>query len=187
MKKIFLYLLLLVCVQPLFSQQRIKKSELESLTKQLRQQPLLLDNDADFTSNPNTDKWNSESAVILCQKTSFDFDRKGMSAGKRIGRNIWGLVFALPTLGTSIVMANSTSETKMLIEETERRKVLLKDKYALEQYSILYFRLDVEGDAFAARVVKKDGSKQSVNLDEAVKVDDIRTIPDLFKSYTDHR
>ena len=185
MKKTLLYLLLLVSVQPLFSQHRIKKSELESLAKQLKQNPLLLDNDADFKSNTNIEKWNNESAVILCQKTSFEFDRKGMSAGKRIGRNIWGIVFALPTLGTSLIMANSTSETHMLIEETERRKLLLKDKYALEQYSILYFRLAAEGDAFAARVIKKDGQIEPVSLEDAIKVDDVRTVPGLFKSYTD--
>jgi len=187
MKKVFLYLILLACTQAVFGQQRISKSELETLTKQLKQHPLLLDDDMDFKSNSSTDKWQNESAVILCQKTSFNFDKKGMSAGKRIGRNVWGLVLALPTLGTSLIMANTSNETKMLIEETERRRLLLKDKFALEQYSVLYFRLDAEGDAFAARVIKKDGSVQPVDLDEAIKVSDIRTIPDLFRSYTDNR
>src|SRR4030095_12906265 len=120
MKKIFIYLLLLICSHQLMSQQRINKKELETLNKELKQRPLLLDNDADFKNNINTEKWNNESAVILCQKTSFDFDRKGMSAGKRIGRNVWGVLFAIPTLGTSLIFANSTSETKMLIDETER-------------------------------------------------------------------
>src|SRR5436305_15335172 len=118
----------------------------------------------------------------MCQKTTFNFDNKVMSAGKRIGRNVWGLLFALPTLGTSLILANSTNETKMLIEETERRKLLLKDKFALEQYSVLYFRLDAEGDAFAARIIKKDGTVQPVNLVEAIKVSDYSAIPDLFTS-----
>src|SRR3954464_14447717 len=172
MKKLLLFGLLLLCGQLLFSQQRINKSELETLNRQLKQRPLLLDNDSDFKSNANAEKWQNESAVILCQKTTFDFDRKGMSAGKRIGRNVWGVLFAIPTLGTSLLLANSGSETKMLIEETERRKLLLKDKFALEQYSILYFRLDAEGDAFAARVIKSDGSVETVDLQEAIKVED---------------
>ncbi len=187
MKKLLLFGLLLLCGQLLFSQQRINKNELETLNRQLKQRPLLLDNDADFKSNANAEKWQNESAVILCQKTTFDFDRKGMSAGKRIGRNVWGVLFAIPTLGTSLLLANSGSETKMLIEETERRKLLLKDKFALEQYSILYFRLDAEGDAFAARVIKSDGSIETVELQEAIKVEDIRNIPNLFRSYTDNR
>src|SRR6476659_2936292 len=111
MKKVFLYLILLACTQAVFGQQRISKSELETLTKQLKQHPLLLDDDMDFKSNSSTDKWQNESAVILCQKTSFNFDKKGMSAGKRIGRNVWGLLLAPLTLGTSIIMANSSSET----------------------------------------------------------------------------
>src|SRR3954469_8742006 len=187
MKKLLLFGLLILCGQLLFSQQRINKSELETLNRQLKQRPLLLDNDADFKSNANAEKWQNESAVILCQKTTFDFDRKGMSAGKRIGRNVWGVLFAIPTLGTSLLLANSGSETKMLIEETERRKLLLKDKFALEQYSILYFRLDAEGDAFAARVIKSGGSVETVDLQEAIKVEDIRNIPNLFRSYTDNR
>ena len=183
-KMLLLLLLVLFAFQHSRAQQRIGKKELELMNKHLQDFPLL-ENDEDFTAAVNTNKWSNESAVILTQKTSFDFDKKGVSVGKRIGRNIWALVFALPTLGTSFLLANANNETKILIEETERRKILLKDKYAIEEYSVLYFRLAAVGDAFAARVIKKDGSIQKLDLADAVRVENIKQVPDLFRSYTD--
>lgn len=169
------------------AQQRISKKELDLLNKNLASRPLLLD-DADFSANQNPNqKWNEESAIILSQKTSFDFDQKGLSAGKRIGRNVWGLLFALPTLGQSIYWANMFNDTRILIEEKERRKIILQDKYGIDQYSVLYFRLSTEGDAFAARVIKKDGSIENIDLSEAIKLDDVKTVPPLYRSYTDER
>jgi len=129
----------------------------------------------------------NESAIILGQKTSFDFNRKGVTVGQRIGRNIWGLIFAPVTLGFSIWGANANNSTSMLIEERERRKILLKDKFAVEQYSILYFRLSAQGDAFAARVVKANGDVKTIDPAEAVTVDNINSVPGLFKSYTDQK
>lgn len=179
-------ILLFVCFLSI-SQQRITSKELSSLNKHLKDNPLLKDDDADFNTNPTLNQWPSESAVILCQKTMFDFDKKGISAGKRIGRNIWGALFAIPTFGASLYFANANNETKILVEETERRKILLRDKFALDQYSIIYFRLNAEGDAFAARVIKKDGSIQPVELTDAVRVDDVKSVPSIFRSYTDER
>ncbi len=187
MKEIFLYALCMLTLCTVSAQQRISKKELDLLNKNLSASPLLLD-DPDFLENRNPNsKWNEESAIILCQKTSFDFDQKGLSAGRRIGRNIWGLVFALPSLGQSILWANWNNDTRMLIEEKERLKLILQDKYALDQFSVLYFRLSTEGDAFAARVIKKDGSIQKLDLGEAIKIDDIKTVPSLFTSYTDEK
>ena len=171
----------------LSAQQRITKKETDLLEKNLKANPLLSDNDADFTEK-NTTQWPNESAVILSQKTTFEFDKKGVSAGKVIGRNIAGIIFALPTLGTSLIWANANNDdTKILVEETERRRILLRDKFALEQYSVLYFRLAMEGDAFAARVIKKDGSVQQVDVSEAIRVGDIKSVPGIFRSYTDER
>lgn len=186
-KIILCFLVSAIYCQQAICQQRISKKELELLKKNLDGHPLLQDGDDDFKTNPNTSRWSSESAIILCKKTSFEFDKKGMTVGKRIGRNIWAAIFAIPTFGTSLLLANSNNETKILIEETERCKILLNDKSGLEQYSILYFRLSTEGDAFAARVIKKDGSSQPVDLSNAARVDDIKSVPDLFRSYTDNK
>jgi hypothetical protein len=169
------------------SQQRITKKDLSELAENLKQTPLLQDSDEDFNAAPEKSKWKDETAVILCQKTSFDYDKKGLSVGKRVGRNILGLLFAIPTFGASMVVANMNNETKILIEEKERRKILLNDKYAIDLYSILYFRLESEKDAFDARVYKTDGSIQKILIDEAVRVDNLGNVPDIFKSYTDAR
>jgi hypothetical protein len=174
MKKIFLSLVILItCYNWGFSQRRINKRELALYTKNLTTYPLLSDADNDFKVNTAPAKWADESAVILCQKTTFDFDKQSASAGKIIGRNILAALWAAPTLGTSFIMANANNETKILVEETERRKILLNDKFAVEQYSVLYFRLSAEGDAFNARVIKKDGA--------------IQKVPALFRSYTDQK
>lgn len=186
MKKIlFSFLLFVTCIGQSVAQQRITQSDLKELTGTLKDAPLLKE-DADFKAS-TSGKWSNESAVILSQKTSFEFDKKGLSAGKRIGRNFLGILFAIPTLGQSIYWANYRNETKILVEETERRKILLNDKFAIEQYSVLYFRLSAEGDAFAARVIKKDGSITNVDLTDAIKIADVRSVPSLFRSYTDGR
>jgi hypothetical protein len=185
MKQVIVSMLLFFVSCASFSQQRISARQIDQFNKNLKDNPLLKD-DEDF-KNSAVDKWPGESAVILCQKTMFDFDKKGISAGKRIGRNIWGALFAIPTFGASLYFANARNETKILVEETERRKILLRDKFALDQYSVLYFRLNAEGDAFAARVIKKDNSVQEVNIADAVKVEDVKSVPSVFRSYTDDR
>lgn len=187
MRKFFFFLIfIIVAGNQVQSQQRIGKNELEINKKTIGDHPVLLPEDTDFQNVGMGEKWPGESAVILSQKTKFGFDRKGMTVGKRIGRNVWGLIFAPFTLGTSLILANSSSETKILIEESERRKLLLRDKYAIEQYSVLYFRIDREGDAFAAQIIKKDGTVEKVDLAEAIQVEDLSSIPSVFKSYTDN-
>ena len=167
------------------AQERIGAHELELNARNLKSAPLLADADPDFTTTGSSGKWTDESAVLLCQKTTFDFDKKGVSVGQRIGRNVIGLLAALPTLGYSIVAENMRNEAHMLVEETERRKILLKDKNALENYSILYFRQTTDGDAFSARVIKKDGTQIAVDLEEAVRIEDARSVPGIFRSYTE--
>ncbi|TDW97602.1 hypothetical protein [Dinghuibacter silviterrae] len=183
MKRFFVLLFL-----PLFihvhAQDRISPKELEQNERNLKTAPLLAD-DADFTTSFDSARWSSSSAVLLCQKTTFDFDKKGVTVGQRIGRNLVGLLLAIPTAGTSIFWENMRNEAHILVEETERRKILVKDKAALEKYSLLYFRQTTDQDAFAARVIKKDGTKQDVDLEDAVRIEDIHTVPSVFKSYTE--
>jgi len=187
MQKILLIMCMLYIGIAAQSQQRISKKDLAAFNKNLEENPLLKDDDIDFKNSTQSNKWSDESAVILCQKTSFDIDKKGMSAGRRIGRNIFGLLLAIPTVGISMISANTNNETKIIVEETERRKILLKDKFALDQYSVLYFRIDADKDAFNARVFKTDGSIQNISLEEAVRVENISNVPDVFRSYTDER
>ncbi|MEO6455088.1 MAG: hypothetical protein ABIN97_13495 [Ginsengibacter sp.] len=185
-KSVVLFLAILCVFTSGFSQDRISKQQLELFKKNLSDNPLLKDDDPDFAVKGISGKWNDESAVILCQKTTFDFDKKGISVGRRLGRNILGLLFALPTFGYSMVSVNSNNHVKILVEETERRKILLKDKFALDLYSVLYFRLNNDGDAFDARVHKKDGTIQKVSVEDAVKVENVKQVPEIFTSYTDN-
>ena len=166
--------------------QRIGKKELDLLKSNNAAAKLLKDTDEDFKTASSTTQWGTESAVILSQKTTFDFDKKGVSVGKLIGRNFLGALFAPVTFGTSIIYANS-NETKILVQENERRRILLRDKFAVEQYSILYFRLSADGDAFAAKVIKKDGAESVVDMSEAARVDNNSSVPALFTSYTDQK
>jgi hypothetical protein len=185
MNRIVIALLLLAAGPAAFSQNRITPKEIELNNKNLKSDSLLVGSDADFKTAADGKNLSTESAVILCEKTTFDFDKKGTSVGKRIGRNIWGLVFAPVTLGASIMAANMTTEAHMLVEETERKEVLLKDKFAIENYSLLYFRQATDGDAFVARVIKKDGSTIPVDLEDAVHIEDPRSVPGAFRSYTE--
>jgi hypothetical protein len=187
MRKYFIAICILFTSFGSIAQDRISKKELADFNKNLAENPLLKDDDADFKNITSSNKWTDESAVILCQKTTFDYDKKGIGVGKRVGRNVLGLLFALPTLGSSLYLANARNETSIIVEETERRKILLQDKSAIEQYSVLYFRIDADKDAFNARVIKTDGSVQGISLSEAVKVENISNVPDVFRSYTDER
>lgn len=167
------------------AQDRITPKEIELNNKNLKSDSLLVESDTDFKTASDNKSLSGESAVILCEKTTFDFDKKGTSVGKRIGRNIWGLVLAPFTVGTSMIWANMGTEAHMLVEETERKEVLLKDKSAIETYSMLYFRQATDGDAFVARVIKKDGSTIPVDLEDAVHIEDPRSVPGAFRSYTE--
>lgn len=177
----FIYMLFLLPVG-VCAQERISPRELQTNAANIKSDSLLT-SDADFATSSS--KWTDESAVILCQKTTFNFDKKGVSVGQRIGRNMLGLALAPFTFGWSIVGENLRNEAHILVEETERRKILLKDKAAIDKYSILYFRQTTDGDAFAARVIKKDGSLVPVDLEDAVHVEDVRSVPGVFRSYTE--
>lgn len=190
MKKIFFFFVVIfsisVCAH---GQKRISASAVEQIQKTLKDNPLLQDSDEDFknTSATTDSRWQNESAVILSQRTSFSFDKQGVSAGKIVGRNILGLLFAPVTLGTSIAGVNKKNKNDIVVQEKERRKILLRDNFSIDQYSVLYFRLMQDGDAFAARVIKKNGDIENIDIAEAIGVTDASTIPDIFTGYTDSR
>jgi len=186
MKKSVLFLLALLSVSfAAQSQKHISQQSLDLLQKNMKDNPLLQEDD-DFKNKATSDsKWQNESAVILSQKTSFSFDKQGVSAGKVVGRNLLGILFAPVTLGTSLYMANAYNKNQILVQETERRKILLRDNYAIEQYSVIYFRLAGEGDGFAARVLKSGGVIQPINPADAIRVNDYGSVPNIFSGYTD--
>ena len=66
-----------------YSQQYISQKELDLLNKNAKEKALLKNDDANFKDSILTNKWENESAVILCQKISFDFDKKEIKAVKK--------------------------------------------------------------------------------------------------------
>lgn len=183
-KKIFLGILSLILTMTVYSQRRITKDELSFLDKKVKELNLLQE-DSDFkNASVNDPKWEDESAIILSQKTIFTFDKEGASAGRMVKRNLLGILFAPVTLGASVALANSNTGSEIQIIERERRKILLRDNYAVDQYSIMYFRLN-SGDAFAARVIKKNGPIQPINPADAIAENNIDEIPSIYTCYTD--
>lgn len=187
MKKfICIFFLSISIVSISYSQERITKEQLKEMAKYNKEANFFSD-DTDFEENKIPTNWQNESAVILCQKTNFEFDKKGISVGQRIKNNLIGLLLAPVTFGATVIAVNTHNPISILVEETERRKILLNDKYAVELYSILYFRFESAGDAFAARVIKKDGSITNISLEDAVKVEGKNVVPSLFTSYTESK
>ena len=163
--------------------QRITKNDLKVFEKSSKEHPLLED-DADFKATNVPSKWSGETGVILAHKTSFNFDKKGPTVAARIGRGLLGVLFAPATLGASLFTSQSKMYNSLIVEETERRKIVLQDKFAVDQYSFVYFR-NLSSDAFAARVIKKDGAIQPVDFTNAVYVSNMADVPGNFKGYTD--
>jgi len=163
--------------------QRISKNDLKIFEKSSKDHPLL-EEDPDFKATEVPSKWNSETGVILAHKTSFNFDKKGPTVAARIGRGLLGVLLAPATLGTSLFTSQYKMLNSLIVEETERRKIVLQDKFAVDQYSFIYFR-NLSSDAFAARVIKKDGAIQPVDFTNAVYVTNLADVPGNFKGYTD--
>jgi Domain of Unknown Function with PDB structure (DUF3857) len=90
-----------------------------------------------------------------------------------------------------VIIAQKTTVTldrkkdRVLVVEKERRKLMLNDQFAVNQYSELYFRVADDDEGFAARVIKADGKVQEIDLKQAVLVEDRSDVPGRFKAYTD--
>jgi hypothetical protein len=169
------------------AQQKITKQSLKQIQKNVIKKPVLDDKDSDFLKSPNSlSKWDSESAIILLQKTNFVFDRDAPGIGTKIFGGIGSVLAAPITFGmTLLYFKNERREVAIIVEETERRKILLKDRFAVDQFSIIYFRYGHELDAFSARVIKKNGAKKEIDLTDAVLITENDKIPSTFAGYTD--
>lgn len=170
-----------------YCQQRISQKQIDLLNKNTKEKSLL-NNDPDFNDSIPTGKWENQSAVILCQKLTFEFDKKESPDKKKNKKNPFDSLYRSFKSVDSIYNDPFKKTDSKKIEEKARRAILLNDKCAVDNYATLYFRLSSKGDAFAARIVKKDGSKQNIKIDStAERVYDIRNIPEIFRSYTDKK
>lgn len=184
---ILLIALILACCYDSYSQQHISQKEIDLLSKNAKEKSLLK-NDPDFKDSIPESKWENANVVIVCQKLIFKLDQKKSPLPKKSKKDIFDSLYHAFKSADSIYTDPFQKPDTKRIEETVRRTILLKDKCAVENYASLYFRLSTKDDAFAARIIKKDGSKQGITIDStAEKVYDIRSIPAIFRSYTDKK
>jgi len=176
--------IMLLCCTNGFAQ-RIATALISKIEKNAIENKLLSEN-ANFGKATLPDQWKSESAVLLEHKTVLEFDKKDATVGNRIGRGLMGVLFAIPTLGYSLYASQVNLKNYINVDERERRRVALNDKFAVEQYGFVYFRA-AENDGFAVRVEKKDGSIEKVPFTDAVKVADYGEVPSAYTGYTDTR
>lgn len=86
---------------------------------------------------------------------------------------------------TKFVFDKASGADKLNVFETGRRKIKLQDKGAVGAYSEFYFRRGHPNDGFSLRIIKADGTVDTVSLLTAVLVEDVSDVPSLFTPYFD--
>jgi hypothetical protein len=86
---------------------------------------------------------------------------------------------------TKFVFDKASGADKLNVFETGRRKIKLQDKGAVGAYSEFYFRRGHPNDGFSLRIIKADGTVDTVSLLTAVLVEDVGDVPSLFTPYFD--
>ncbi|MBL0356535.1 MAG: DUF3857 domain-containing protein [Chitinophagaceae bacterium] len=86
---------------------------------------------------------------------------------------------------TKFVFDKTQSGDKLNVYETLRRKVQLLDNDAVSRYSEFYFRTGHINDGFSLRILKADGTVDTVSLLTAVLVEDNDDVPGYFTPYFD--
>src|SRR6201991_712044 len=98
----------------------------------------------EFSVTAVPDKWNKESAVIIGQKTEYQFTR--LASGKKY---------------TTVVRIN----------EYVHKRIKLQDKNALEKFStFFYVTMGKDGNA-ESQVIKANGKRIDINMSTAIEDD----------------
>lgn len=157
------FLLLVTCTltsHVLIAQEIIDEDFIERLGNNAK--PLWNDTENAFTVNTVPQKWNSESAVIIGYKRSILFDKQSR-------RGFF-----------------SSEQNNVFFYEKVHFKIKLQDKNSVQSFSELYFRYENKEDGFAARIIKPDGTIQSIDLKGAAGVESRSDVPEFFKSFFDN-
>jgi hypothetical protein len=72
---------------------------------------------------------------------------------------------------------------KLAVYEITRRRIMLNDRDAVNNYSSVYFRIGSAYDGAGIKVIKANGSVQDVSLRNAVYVEDNDDVPSTFTPY----
>jgi hypothetical protein len=86
---------------------------------------------------------------------------------------------------TKFVFDKVQGADKLNVYETGHRKIQLFDKDAVDQFSAFYFRTGHVNDGFSLRIIKPDGTVDTVSLVNSVLVEDVDDVPSLFTPYFD--
>lgn len=142
-----------------FSQSYIDEDFLEILEKNASF--LLKERPSAFANNTVPDKWNKESAVILDFSRNILFDKK--NSGGFFTRR----------------------ERSLYFFEKNRLKIQLNDNNAVKAFSEIYFRYGSKEDGFIARVIKPGDTATTIDLKNAVGIEQNSDIPEFFSSFFD--
>ena len=72
---------------------------------------------------------------------------------------------------------------KLAVFEITRRRIMLNDRDAVNNYSSVYFRIGSANDGAGIKVIKANGTVQDVSLRNAVYVEDNDDVPSTFTPY----
>lgn len=72
---------------------------------------------------------------------------------------------------------------KLAVFEITRRRIMLNDRDAVNNYSSIYFRIGSANDGAGIKVIKANGTVQDVSLRNAVYVEDNDDVPSTFTPY----
>ncbi len=123
--------------------------------------PLWTDNTAAFSNTTIPEKYKDESAVVFGYRRNVTIDKK----------------FRAGFL--------SKGQSSLMFYENVRFKVKVNDKSAVQTFTEVYFRYSDKEDGFSAKVIKHDGSSNTVSLNDAVSVESNSVIPEFYQSFFD--
>lgn len=124
-------------------------------------QPLWNESVPAFTNNQVPAKYQKESAVVLGYRRMVNIDKQSRL-------NFWKGV-----------------QSNLIFIENVRFKIRVHDKNAVDVFSTIFFRYRDKTDGFSARLIKANGEKVAISLNEAVQVDASASIPEFFQSFFD--
>jgi hypothetical protein len=141
------------------AQGNIDEDFLDDLDKNARF--MLTEQDGAFKENVTPARWDKESAVVIGYSRNVLFDRKSRGGFMtRKERSLWFL-------------------------EKDHLKIKLNDNNSVQSFSEIYFRYGNKEDGFIARVIKPDGTVETIDLKSAVAVESLNDVPEYFQSFFD--
>ena len=123
--------------------------------------PLWADNTAAFTATIIPAKYKDESAVVFGYKRNVTIDKK----------------FRAGFL--------SKGQASLMFYENVHFKIKLNDKSAVKTFTEVYFRYSDKEDGFSAKIIKANGTSNTVSLNDAVSLESNDKVSEFYQSFFD--